>query len=55
MIAARVDIDVFLEAIPTVLADVVCAIKMFNFTVNFSKVFFKNLSNIKIIIINDFG
>ncbi|KAH0568994.1 hypothetical protein KQX54_021700 [Cotesia glomerata] len=37
MIAARVDIDVFLEAIPTVLADVVCAIKMFNFTVNFSK------------------
>ncbi|XP_014298630.1 odorant receptor 13a [Microplitis demolitor] len=37
MIAARIDIDVFLEAIPTVLADVICGIKMFNFSVNAAK------------------
>lgn len=40
MIAARIDIDVFLEAIPTVLADVICGIKMFNFSVNAAKVFY---------------
>ncbi|XP_034938384.1 uncharacterized protein [Chelonus insularis] len=34
MIAARIDIDVFLEALPTVLADVVCGVKMINFFCN---------------------
>nr|QNL15021.1 olfactory receptor 77 [Aulacocentrum confusum] len=34
MIAAFSDIDVFLEALPTVLADVVCGVKMFNFSIN---------------------
>ncbi|THK33088.1 uncharacterized protein LOC107040351 [Diachasma alloeum] len=37
MVAAIVDIDVFLEAIPTVLADVVCYFKYFNFSINAAK------------------
>lgn len=38
MIAAWVDIDVFLEALPTVLADVVCGVKFINFSYNAAKV-----------------
>ncbi|KAK0164128.1 hypothetical protein PV328_002789 [Microctonus aethiopoides] len=37
MIAAWVDIDVFLEALPTVLADVVCGVKFINFSYNAAK------------------
>nr|AQN78460.1 olfactory receptor 58 [Meteorus pulchricornis] len=37
MIAAWVDLDVFLEAVPTVLADVVCGVKFINFSYNAEK------------------
>lgn len=39
MFAALIDIDVFLESVPTVLADVVCYLKYFNFFYNATKVF----------------
>lgn len=39
MFAALVaDIDIFLESVPTVLADVVCYLKYFNYFYNGSKV-----------------